>query len=134
MPTIRRLAGLAGLAFSFIATSTTASDQIGEDVARSVARALELPYMKIYRGASCRPANVGERWYLKCSPSRDVVGGLWSVAPGPVLIAVNGKAQQHAENLEPVVDNDLNTVRLKEWRDIYPNEIPDVGAILKAYE
>lgn len=122
------------LAFAAISSYATAADAVDEDIAKSVARALELPYMKVYRGSSCYERNVDERWYLKCTASKDIVGGLWTVAPGPVLVPVNGKAIQHAENLEPVVMNDLSIVPVKQWRDVYPDEVPDVQSVLKAYK
>ncbi|MFT4162873.1 hypothetical protein [Shinella sp.] len=110
-----------------------AADTVTEEAATSAARALEVPYMKIYRGSTCRQKRVDDRWYLKCSAG-EIVGGVWAVAEGPVLVAVNGKAKQHLDVLEPVIENDLTVIPVKQWRDVYPDEIPDVQKVLKAYE
>lgn len=135
MQALKSIAATIGLALAGASAPAIAADSVSEDVAQSVARALELPYMKVYRGSSCRQRNVGDRWYIKCSPPGGVVvGGLWAVAPGPALVAVNGKAKQHAGNLASVVDNNLKIIPLKAWADAYPGEIPNVGDVLKAYQ
>lgn len=135
MQTLKSFGAAIGIALTASIVPAVAAESVSGNVARSVARALELPYMKVYRGSACREKNVGDRWYIKCSPpGADVVGGLWAVAPGPALVAVNGKAKQHADNLGAVVDNDLKTIPLKSWADAYPGEIPNVGDVLNAYQ
>jgi|GEM_PF-3949524 len=110
-------------------------NKLSQATVTSVARALELPYTKVYPGSVCRDKFVDEQWFLKCGPrSGGVTGGLWLVIPGPVLVAVNGKAMQHMANLAPVVMDDLSVVATKEWRAVYPDRLADIGGILGAYE
>lgn len=112
-----------------------AQSDLSQSMVASIARALELPYTRIYPGSVCRDKLVDDQWFLKCAPrSGSVTGGLWLVAPGPVLVAVNGKAIQHMAHLAPVVMDDLSVVATNEWRAVYPDRLADIGGVLDAYK
>ncbi|MEN5297871.1 hypothetical protein ABE530_05890 [Brucella sp. TWI559] len=118
-----------------VSSSAYAQNELDQSTVALVARALELPYTKIYPGSVCRDKLFDGEWFLKCAPrSGSVTGGLWLVAPGPVLVAVNGKAIQQMEKLSPVVMDDLSVVATKDWRAMYPDRIADIGAVLDAYK
>lgn len=123
------------LSLPILPSVANSQNELSQSTVTSVARALELPYTKVYPGSVCRDKFVDEQWFLKCGPrSGGVTGGLWLVIPGPVLVAVNGKAMQHMAHLAPVVMDDLSVVATKEWRAVYPDRLADIGAILGAYE
>lgn len=115
------------------AASPALSDDVPENVAASIAPALQLQYAKVYSGAPCAEKKVGSRWYVKCAPS-GMVGGIWAIARGPTLVPMNGKARTHADDIGLVILGSGEIVPVKEWRDVFPNEIPDVASVIKAYE
>ncbi len=124
-----------GLSLPIVPSTANSQDELSQSYVTSVARALELPYTKIYPGSVCRDKFVEEQWFLKCGPrSGGVTGGLWLVIPGPELVAVNGKAMQHMAKLAPVVMDDLSVIPTKDWRAVYPDRLADIGGILGAYE
>lgn len=120
------------LMFSLFGASSALSQDVSQQTASSLAASLQRPYENIYPGVQCSTLAFQDRWYLKCSPG-EIVGGLWAVAPGPVLIPMNGKAQSHAEKIGTVYAEDGTEITVSEWRDIYPNEIPDVSSVLAQF-
>jgi len=63
-----------------------------------------------------------------------MVGGIWAITRGPTLVPMNGKARTHADDIGPVILGSGETVPVKEWREVFPNEIPDVANVIRAYE
>lgn len=129
---MKRIAAFVCLALS--STGAQASETvITSDTASAVSQALNLPYMKIYRGAPCEPKEIESRWYIRCAP-KEVTGGIWAIGAGPALVPMNGKARTHAENLSDVVLSGGQYVPIKNWKDAFPGEIPDVTKVIAAYQ
>lgn len=129
---MKRIAVFVCLALSSIGAQASET-AVTSDTASAVSQALNLPYMKIYRGAPCEPKEIESRWYIRCAP-KEVTGGIWAISKGPTLVPMNGKAKTHAENLSDVILANGEIVPVKEWKDAFPGEIPDVAKVMGAFQ
>lgn len=99
-----------------------------EPEAQHASERMEMHYRAIYDGATCARRDIADQWYLKCSPDDSTVGGVYLVLTEEKLVPVNGKAKQHAEKI-----GSTTGLQFIEWRDVFPDKIPDVVSILEAF-
>lgn len=73
---------------------------------------------------------------MNCGPSRGSVdGGLWAVEAGPTVLAVNGKALQHAGSIGTTIfDPDGKLVKYAEWRKVHQDKPVNVPDVLKGFQ
>jgi hypothetical protein len=134
---LRYRALIAALGAALLSAQAGAAE-LSQSEAKAGKDAIELHYInqKIYKPVICEEREVDGTTFVNCGPSRGGVdGGLWAIEAGPTVLAVNGKALQHADGIGTVIfDADGKQVKFAEWRKVHQDKPVNVIEVMKVFQ